>query len=189
MKRGINKPWLDHRGRHLPKEKLREISRNWDTKTWFAYGDSLEKGTEGVLMTSRRRRKIAECQSESLYEIYAQSRASNRLTKFIEELCQCLTSRQAHAVDLIFYQGRSIEEAARIMGLGKTTVYDHITRAISRLQMANTVRANDLMLMRGSENQNDDPLTPEEELFEVIKEETNRNYRSQFSRGKNENAY
>ncbi len=76
-------------------------------------------------MTSRKLRKIAESQSEGIYDIYSQERASGQLSKLIENLCQCLATRQAHAVDLVFFQGRSLEEAAR---------HNHLLISAPRLQ-------------------------------------------------------
>ena len=174
MKRGTNKPWTDTRGRHLHVDKIKESSKTWSLNDWENYADSLDHGTEGILMTGRCLRKVANESSVNIFDLYAQLSCDEPTYQFVQEFLDILTPRQAHVVDLVYFQGRSLEETASIIGLGKTTVYDHLQRALNRLTAANAGRANELIVLREAFLSQQEPLSQEEEILEVMREEINR---------------
>ena len=79
------KPWLDHRGRELPTEQLREISKNWDLKTWKRYGDSLEVQPEGKSLKPGELRKLQAEQTKSIFAINGEIPANPTLVLKINQ--------------------------------------------------------------------------------------------------------
>jgi len=175
MKNQTKQPWTDTRGRHLHPEKIKEMSKSWDLKTWEQYAESLEQGTQGLLMTSRLFNRVGNSQTENIFNLYSEKATESKLRKFIEKKLEILTTAQAHAVDLVFFQGLSLEQAAEVLGLGKTTVYDRIQRALIRLRTVMVENTNDLIHMRAEESQMTESLSREEEIYEVMQQEIRRN--------------
>ena len=46
--RRTKKEWLDNRGRILPTEQLKEVSKLWDEKTWEEYKANTEKESTAI---------------------------------------------------------------------------------------------------------------------------------------------
>lgn len=65
-------------------------------------------------------------------------RSSLRSAKAVLQLAiqRDLTDRQRECVRLYFFEGKTMEEAGRELGIGKATVYRHLQKALARLERA-----------------------------------------------------
>ena len=164
------RPWLDHRGRPLPTETLRELSKSWSEKTWEKYLHSLDGSIEGLqLMSSRKLRAKTEYQVHSIFDLHAEKSDTSSIKNKIFESLSVLTGRQREVIEAIFYGGLSIEETAAKLKLTKSTVFEHQKDALTKLRGALAVRPNDLTKMRGEENDEvNNPAGIDPEIYEVF---------------------
>ncbi len=183
-KNKINKPWLDHRGRELPTASLQEISKGWDLKTWNSYADSLESPAEGKSLKPRKFRKIQEGQTKSIFSSPQRALENARILQITQALDQ-LSSKEKLVIEHIFYQGKSLEEAACAMGISKPTAFERKNIALAKLKGVLSVRPNAVATYEGSSNWNEDSKTPFEELLEVMNEDISREEpsRNNFDKG------
>lgn len=182
------KPWLDHRGRELTTEQLREISKNWDLETWKRYGDSLELEAEGKSLRPGEFRKLEDQQIKNIFSANEERSSSLALTRQVAEALKCLSLRQSQVIKEIFYHGKSTEETARELGLSKTTVHDHKKHAISKLRWVLSVSPNAVAAYEGVSDLESESQTPLEELLDVMNKDISRtdSSRHDFDKGDRE---
>ena len=168
------KPWLDHRGRELPTEQLREISKDWDLKTWKRYGDSLEVQPEGKSLKPGELRKLQAEQTKSIFAINGEIPANPTLVLKMNQALEDLSPRQRQVVDLIFYQGKTIEEAALEYGLSKATINIHKKEALAKLKGVLGVRSDAVAVYEGVSDLETESKTPFEDLLNVMNEDISR---------------
>lgn len=166
--------WLDHRGRELSTEQLKEISKSWDLQTWKRYGDSLEVQPEGKSLKPGEFRKLEERQTQSLFSINGEAAASAALTHRMNNALLSLSTRQRQVIEKIFYSGKSIEETARELKLSKATVHTHKKSAIAKLKGVLIVRSDAVAAYEGVSDLESEPQTPFEELLDVMNEDISR---------------
>jgi len=174
MKANINKPWLDHRGHRRCIDDLIEMSANWNFKDWAKYLKSLEGKREGKSLRPHTFRKIVEYQAESVFDLYAEKSSSTALQQLIEVALGELSEKQRDVIRLTFFEGLSLDQTAECLNLGKSTVFEHQKSALKKLRAALTVRANDLAIYRRVSDFDKEPLTREEEIYEVMQQEISR---------------
>lgn len=174
MKANNNKPWLDHRGHRQCIDDLIEMSANWNSRDWAKYLKSLESEREGKSLRPYTFRKIAEYQTKSVFDLYAERSSSTALQQFIEAAMSVLSGKQRDVIRLTFFEGLSLDQAAECLNLGKSTVFEHQKSALKKLRAALTVRANDLAIYRRVSDFDEEPLTREEEIYEVMQQDISR---------------
>ena len=168
------KPWLDHRGRELPNEQLREISKNWDLKTWKQYGDSLEVQPEGKNLKPGEFRKIEERQTKSFFSVSTETTVSTALTNRVDKALECLSPKQREVIEHIFYNGKSLEGASLEMGVSKGTAQIHKRNGLAKLKGVLAVRSDAVAAYEGVSDLETESKTPFEELLDVMNEDISR---------------
>lgn len=165
------KPWLDHRGRELPTEQLKEISKCWDNKTWQRYADSLEIQPEGKILKPGEFRKIQDQQTKNIFSINGESTSAPMLVECVKKAVSRLSKRQREVVDSMFYGGKSIEETALELGLSKPTVYEYKKQALAKLKGVLSVSPNAVAVYEGVSELMTSDRSPDEDLLEVMNED------------------
>lgn len=174
------KPWLDNRGRELPTEQLREISKSWNLQTWRRYGDSLEVQPEGKSLRPGEYRKLEEQQTKNIFSMNDERSASSTLSRRMTMALNCLSPRQRQVIEQIFYFGKSTEETARELALSKTTVHEHKKHAISKLKRVLSVSPNAVAAYEGVSDLESESQTPFEDLLDVMNEDISRTDSSRY---------
>lgn len=181
MTTNSRKPWLDHRGHRRCIDDLIEISETWTLRDWEKYLSSIEGKPEGKNLRQKYFRKIAENQTRTLFDVYAEKSASDSLRAFINSARRVLSVRQDSVIQLTFFEGMSLDRAAECLNLGKSTVFEHQKSALKKIQAFISVRAHELALCRGVKDSEDEPLSREEEIYEVMQQEINRTNAGRFN--------
>ena len=71
--RKTKKAWLDTRGRMLPTEQLKEVSKSWDEKAWEQFLDSTDGSVEGLqLLSSKRLSCKTDYMTQSIFDLWAE---------------------------------------------------------------------------------------------------------------------
>lgn len=174
--RKTKKAWLDTRGRMLPTEQLKEVSKSWDEKAWEQFLDSTDGSVEGLqLLSSKRLSCKTDYMTQSIFDLWAEKSDSKEVQQIIQIALAKLTSRQRQVVEATYFDGLSIEGVAAQLGITKSTAFVHLQKALLNLKHHIIVRPNDLTEMRAKENFSvDAPLEIESEIYEVYLSEVNR---------------
>ena len=128
------KPWLDHRGRELPKSKLLEISKEWDLATWTEYAESLETNSPGKEISYKNGRV---CEDKIVTDLFGNLPSAGRIShlrKKIFSAIKKLSLRQRQVIKFIFFNGKTTEETAEILKISKQTVSEYKQSALIRLK-------------------------------------------------------
>lgn len=174
--RRTKKAWLDTRGRMLPTEQLKEVSKSWDEKTWEQFLDSTDGSVEGLqLLSSKRLSCKTDYMTQSIFDLWAEKSDSEEIQQIIQIALEKLTSRQRQVIEATYFDGLSIEGAAAQIGITKSTAFVHLQKALLNLKHHIIVRPNDLTEMRAKENFSvDAPFEIDPEIYEVYLSEANR---------------
>jgi RNA polymerase sigma-70 factor (ECF subfamily) len=91
-----------------------------------------------------KHRRARERQDERLPECGAPEREQDTLREAkLQEMIAGLTPAQRAAVTLYYYEGRSVEEVAHVLGMPENTVKTHLLRARAALRAAWTQEVGD----------------------------------------------
>jgi RNA polymerase sigma factor (sigma-70 family) len=105
---------------------LRIHSRSWTAEQWEEHLSFLEIGLrEDLQFNPAKANEPFIWKAEEASEEYQEAAA---------DLLKILTQRQFAVIKLIFWQGKSERQVARIMQLSRSGVYDLKTRALKKLR-------------------------------------------------------
>lgn len=174
--RKAKKEWLDNRGRMLPTEQLKEISKSWNQKTWEQFLDSTDGSIEGLqLMSARRLAYKTEYMTNTVFDLWAEKNESEKIKEILRQGLSAVTERQRQIIEAVYFDGLSIEGAAARFGLSKSTAFVHLQKALLNLKQLITVRPNDLTEVRGQADfSGNAPEGIDPEVYEVYLAETQR---------------
>ena len=106
--RKTKKEWLDNRGRVLPTEQLKEISKSWDQKTWEQFLDSTDGSIEGLqLMSARRLAYKTEYMTNTVFDLWAEKNESEKIKDIVRQGLSGLTERQKQIIEAVYFDGLS----------------------------------------------------------------------------------
>jgi RNA polymerase sigma factor (sigma-70 family) len=146
-----HKPWLDHRGRSLSDEALKQMSGSWCPDTWEAYLCSIEKGIVEEQLNPGHYDKMAEASEDSWVSISGTS-ADEELKKQVEALMSDLSDQQKRVIQMTFWEGRSERSVARTLGISRSSVFVLKKRALKHLAKKITKVSATFPLVRGKNN-------------------------------------
>lgn len=129
--------WLDCTGRHLGKERLKKVSRDWTPQDWEAYLSHLETPLKESLFWNFDSFMEAHGGAAPSYMFKEDSTGSSKRDDSVIRLRRAvkrLTPTQQKVVHLIFWNGLSERNAAKKMGLSRSSIQTHLSRAIGRLR-------------------------------------------------------
>lgn len=131
----VKKPWLNSQGKPLSKDELKQVSKTWDMATWEEYLKTLDVP----------QRETTTAKFDRLLKIYENSTAytlpevtdeeEGPQTKRLHWAMSLLTQRQQSVLDLIFWQGYSIQETAEKLGITKSAAQSCEEKALKQLKI------------------------------------------------------
>ncbi len=174
--RRTKKEWLDNRGRILPTEQLKEVSKLWDEKTWEYFLDSIDGSIEGLqLLSAKRLSYKTDYMTHTIFDLWVEKNESEKIQQIVQHGLMKLTSRQRQVVKSVYFEGLSIEGAAAQLGITKSTTFVHLQKALLNLKQHISVRPNDLTVVRSKETFSvDNPFGVDSEIYDVYVAEVNR---------------
>jgi hypothetical protein len=133
------RPWEDSSGKDLPDDVLKEVSKSWSPSTWNAYLNSLEVPEREVLLPNFERVLIKHDAQNALKEYAASEIFEDSGNLYISEAIVkksllVLTFRQRQLVREVFFDGKSIKEAALNLQISYKPAIRTLRRALARLR-------------------------------------------------------
>lgn len=126
------KPWLDKDGRKISSQELSEIAKSWDIKTWESYLNSLE-GYQSDVLLSKGMPDISNDEYVLLYKNLLHQEAYPNVKKVINAALCTLTPREQAVIRGVYWNGLSIQEIAKTLGISRTTASSYKSRACEKL--------------------------------------------------------
>lgn len=129
--------WLDCVGRHLGKERLKNVSREWTPRDWEAYLTHLEVPLKESLFFNSDSFMEARGGAAPNYMFKEDSPYFSKRNESVTRLraaVKRLAPMQQKVIHLIFWNGLSERNAAKKMGLSRSSIQTHLSRAIRRLR-------------------------------------------------------
>lgn len=129
----VQMPWLDDRGAAIPTEQLKHISKAWNSETWEAYLQFMERPRREALIPERQFDEIAEAQTESIF--YHFDNTTSDVDKMLcENLLSELSQREATILRLIYFEGLTERKIAAQQNISNSEVNKIKKRALQKLQ-------------------------------------------------------
>jgi len=133
-----NKPWLDKNNNPLPTEALRDVSKNWDLKTWGEYLRTMELETDRSTQISSEdfKRQADSLSLENFYEGEPDDLSAVSLYSKaeVQEALKRLKPNQAEIIGLLYFKDVPLEEVAHQKRTSSSNVLQTRDRALSDLR-------------------------------------------------------
>lgn len=126
------KPWLDKNGEHIPTGELSKMAKCWDMKTWEAYLNSLEN-YQSELLFPKAPPDISNDEYVLLYKNLLHQEAYPNVRKVINAALCTLTPREQAVIRGVYWEGLTIKQVAKNLGVSRTTASSYKSRASDKL--------------------------------------------------------
>ena len=142
------KAWLNKNGSPKSLDELKEISQNWSIEKWEDYAKSLEAcQREDVLENPTQIEQFSNEENAfiSMGEITHESYPRHYHLKqvMLEEMEQ-LSRKQRELIELIYQKELNFSQAARVLGVCRSTVIRNHKRLLEKLKAKILMRTHSL---------------------------------------------
>ena len=187
--RKSDEPWLDKNGKLIADRYLKEISKNWDTETWERFLVVTVEGNKSYQRESLISAYAYDCaldeMSQTIWECM-DSPEPKDICELTRRLCRDhLTPKQQQVIRLIYWEGLSLSEIARMLMLDRSTVEGHKVAALNKIKFLYEKKA--ALFPQYERDYRKDPIQKGlryEDLQSVYQEEISGNQFGKFRGGK-----
>lgn len=135
-KKKFIRPWLTPSGIEIPTYELKEIDKDWSEKTWDEYLNWYQSGQAEKLITISLLNKIADEIEDSIFSQYGFD-TNYKDIEFCNQLLLTLPSHHQRILTLVFLEGRTLVEVAKVLNRSTTSIHHHKNKALTALKRGN----------------------------------------------------
>jgi DNA-directed RNA polymerase specialized sigma subunit len=110
---------------------IREQSKSWSAEEWESYLATLDVGLKESL--SSKTEVSSRGLTANVFE-YAATDCPDDVLELVERLVAQLSKRQQFVLRNVFWDGKSERQIAKMLGIGRSAVYDLKKRALKNLR-------------------------------------------------------
>ena len=131
-----DKPWLNADGSMKSDEELKSICQTWKPSQWEEYLSTIE-GAQVEMpisqLTADDEKERAQELAVNIFDYIIESK-NVHLKSVISEAISSLTPRQLQVVRKVYWERKSYAQAAKELGVGKSTIQNIHIQALGRLR-------------------------------------------------------
>ncbi len=128
------KPWLNKDGQTKRDDELKKICRTWSAATWEAYLSTLDTPLREQLVPTQELNKVPQSGSYAeVYQALLQQSEYPKFEKAMDAASRVLTATERKVIHFLFWDKLSLQEAATLLGVHKSSVVIYRNRALKKL--------------------------------------------------------
>ncbi len=129
-----SEPWQDRQGQTLPVPVLELVSQRWSQDTWERYLASLE-GSRGESLLEKPQEIEQFSEYPTIWDCLGNDQICRKeqIESEVAEALKLLTEREKEVLQLIFWEGSSLGQAALCLNLSRSSVREYRNRALIKL--------------------------------------------------------
>ena len=132
-KKKLIRPWLTPSGVEISTYELKDIVKDWTEKTWEDYLDWYQSGQSEKLISIPLFNKIADEIEDSIFSQYGFA-TNYQDIDFCNQLLLTLPSHHQRILTLVFLEGRTLAEVAKVFNRSTTNIHHHKNKALTALK-------------------------------------------------------
>jgi DNA-directed RNA polymerase specialized sigma subunit len=133
VKNKLKRPWLTASNIERPVLELREISKDWDEKTWSSYLNWFQSGRRDRLVSIEFYSTLGDSVEKSIFEEFGYE-SSPELKSFCDQLLTVLPNHRKHILRAIFFEGKTLAQIAFELSRTKTCISRNKYKALTQLK-------------------------------------------------------
>lgn len=132
-KKKLIRPWLTPSGVEISTYELKDIVKEWSAKTWDEYLNWYQSGQSEKLISISLYNKIADEVEDSIFSQYGFDTNYDDI-EFCNRLLLSLPSHLQCILILIYLEGRTLAEVAKVFNRSTTSIHHHKNKALTALK-------------------------------------------------------